>query len=513
MRNEYNKPILTIIAIVLFSIIFFQLVYTSFNSIIKAVLLIILFALSGFVISKILDVSSSFSLLLVKSKKGLNAIEELGIKHKRLFTELADLGLSISYGIPYSIFLFYKTKNWLKLIIHIIISFTLYYFLIQFTPSFPLMNEYSMLLVTSLFGLFGLALASLVTSSYSILLAKTAQSSVAPVIPGVTLPLSEGIVALIFVAVVHELAHGVLCATEKIKVNNIGAILFGFLPIGAFVEPDEKSLAKSKIWSKRRVLIAGSSSNLVFFVLLLPIALSIGYILPFMASGYSINPSSIQVPTNHFSLSGQLVSINGTAITSQTNLNQYFQPGGILAVNTTNGTQITPSSFVLISTVDPNSAAYGKLKVNSTILSINSTPIYSVSELQNALGNYSVDQPVPIGTSSGNYIVSKGNDGKIGIAVEQVPAFNASLTALPQFSFFYWLLYFLYSTIGLASVLSLAVAMVNVLPLFFTDGHKMFQEEFAQFVDFKKASKIAMFLSLIVLLLIVINLSRWLGIF
>lgn len=511
-RKNFQKLLLTIVGIVVFAFLFFQVVYSGYSEWLKAIFIILIFIVSSQSISRILELKPSSFLLLVKSTKGLTALENLGKSHPRLFTELVDLGLSISYGIPYSAYLFYKDKNKAKLPIHALISFVFYYSLLQFTPPFPFLNNLSMLAITCFFGLAGLALSSLITSSYSILIGKTAQSSVAPVIPGITIPLSEGIIALIFVAFVHEVAHGVLCAVEKIKVNSSGAILLGFLPIGAFVEPDEKKLSKSSVWSKRRVLIAGSTSNLIFFVILLPVALSIGYALPFISNGYSIS-STYSLPINQTNLSGRLISINGTIITPQTDITRFFSPGGMLKVKTTNQTVILPSSFVIVSSVEPNSIAFKKLKVNDTVLTLNSTPIFSISDLQNSLSNYSNGAPILVGTQKGSFIVSKGNDGKIGIAVEQIPSFSASLIPKPGFSWLYQFLYFLYVSLGLASILSLAVAMVNILPLFFTDGHKLIQDEFSEVVNKSLSFKISMIFSLIVLLLIMINLSRWLGIF
>ena len=46
-----------------------------------------------------------------------------------------------------------------------------------------------------------------------------------------------------------------------------GIVLFGIIPVGAFVEPDEKQLEKMEKTKQTRVLVAGSSSNLIVSII------------------------------------------------------------------------------------------------------------------------------------------------------------------------------------------------------------------------------------------------------
>jgi hypothetical protein len=87
-------------------------------------------------------------------------------------------------------------------------------------------------------------------------------------LPGVNLPLFEGIIALLVILVVHEGAHAILARIGKVPILSSGVVLFGIIPIGAFVEPDEKLLEKLETAKQTRVLIAGSTSNLLFSCLL-----------------------------------------------------------------------------------------------------------------------------------------------------------------------------------------------------------------------------------------------------
>lgn len=88
-----------------------------------------------------------------------------------------------------------------------------------------------------------------------------------PVVPGYTIPFWYGIIGLITVLVVHELAHGVVATAERIRVKNLGIALLGVIPIGAFVEPDEQQLRRSTWLAQLRVYSAGSFANLLVALL------------------------------------------------------------------------------------------------------------------------------------------------------------------------------------------------------------------------------------------------------
>jgi membrane-associated protease RseP (regulator of RpoE activity) len=80
--------------------------------------------------------------------------------------------------------------------------------------------------------------------------------------------------------IVHELSHGVLAVTEKIKVKSLGLLTAGIFPIGAFTEPDEKQLNKATTHKRLRVYSAGSMMNFMFafafLALFIPTNLMIG---------------------------------------------------------------------------------------------------------------------------------------------------------------------------------------------------------------------------------------------
>ena len=65
------------------------------------------------------------------------------------------------------------------------------------------------------------------------------------------------------VLVMHEGAHGIVAALEKIKIKTGGFAIFIAMFAG-FVEPDEEEFNKAKKISKLRVIGAGATSNVIF---------------------------------------------------------------------------------------------------------------------------------------------------------------------------------------------------------------------------------------------------------
>ncbi|UCF49002.1 MAG: site-2 protease family protein [Thermoplasmatales archaeon] len=76
------------------------------------------------------------------------------------------------------------------------------------------------------------------------------------------------ILALIVAIIVHEFSHGILTLAGDLKVKSMG-ILYLIFPIGAFVEPDEEQMKKTKITKRMRVYAVGPLSNFVMFFICL----------------------------------------------------------------------------------------------------------------------------------------------------------------------------------------------------------------------------------------------------
>jgi membrane-associated protease RseP (regulator of RpoE activity) len=139
------------------------------------------------------------------------------------------------------------------------------------------------------------------------------------VIPGVNdfLPLSvapEIILGLVLGMIVHEGGHGLLCRVEDIEIDSMGLALFTFIPIGAFVEPDEDSRSEADRGAQTRMFAAGVTNNfaltaITFALLFGPIVASIG-VAPGVPVGDSLTGSAAaEADLGH---GDRIVSINGT---------------------------------------------------------------------------------------------------------------------------------------------------------------------------------------------------------
>jgi membrane-associated protease RseP (regulator of RpoE activity) len=83
-------------------------------------------------------------------------------------------------------------------------------------------------------------------------------------LPGLNpyLPLSVWL-AVIIAVVIHEASHGIVARSLGLRIKSAGVLLLVILPIGAFVETDDKQLKESRSRDTLRVLGAGSGINFI----------------------------------------------------------------------------------------------------------------------------------------------------------------------------------------------------------------------------------------------------------
>jgi membrane-associated protease RseP (regulator of RpoE activity) len=248
---------------------------------------------------------SELGLVLLKSKKGIKIIDSLAKKRSGFFNFFSDVGNSIAYGAlslimmrRMSLTAFIVGLVFLAVLV-VLVAPTAFVFLSNLLKlgtadkslssvaenfDFGLLFLGLILLLGGLFLfiLFGILLygAIILADIYNAIFLGTEVSATPGgtfLIPGINLPLFEGIIALVVVLLVHEGAHAVLARIGKVPILSSGIALFGIIPVGAFVEPDEKKLAKLDEVKQTRVLVAGSTSNLItsciFFVIFAGFAL------------------------------------------------------------------------------------------------------------------------------------------------------------------------------------------------------------------------------------------------
>lgn len=149
------------------------------------------------------------------------------------------------------------------------------------------------------------------------------------VIPGVNefLPLSvapEIIFGLLVGLVVHEGGHGLFCRVGDIDIESMGLALLAIIPMGAFVEPEEKSRLEADRGTQTRMFAAGVTNNfalsiLVFVLLFGPVVGSIA-VAPGMPVG-DVVPGSPAASAD-IDRGDRITAVNGQPIANGSDLNR-----------------------------------------------------------------------------------------------------------------------------------------------------------------------------------------------
>lgn len=113
-------------------------------------------------------------------------------------------------------------------------------------------------------------------------------------IPGLNplLPFWYGWIALIVAMVIHELAHGMQTRANNMRVDSTG-LLYGVVPLGAFVEPNEEDIEKSSRRVKLDLYSAGISTN--FIAAIVAFAIFAVLMLGNISSGFGGNAAVYQI--------------------------------------------------------------------------------------------------------------------------------------------------------------------------------------------------------------------------
>jgi membrane-associated protease RseP (regulator of RpoE activity) len=200
-------------------------------------------------------------------------------------------------------------------------------------------------------------------------------------IPGLNpiIPIGYGIIALVVGIVLHELMHGVLARSQNIGVKSLGILVF-VVPVGAFVEQDDKEMNEASRRRRDRVAAAGVLANFVLFAIFF---LALSAVVSSSVQANAVGPGIAYVvpntPAANASLgAGDIITaVNGTPMTTNNDLVNLLQnktPGDSI-----NLTYYSASSGTIVSkditltslesyNGDPADAKKGFLGVDLTIL-------------------------------------------------------------------------------------------------------------------------------------------------
>jgi len=287
------------------------------------------------------------------------------------------------------------------------------------------------------FGFLGMIVVSfeLIRGLFKIM-TSTASQAVGLVLPvqvkgAFYVPFGYWLFSVLFVLVVHEFSHGLIARLFKLKVKSTGIAFLGVLvPLlpGAFVEPDEKKLAKASAFKQLSVYAAGPFANLFFgtiFTLLFFLVLS--------------------------PMSAALYDHNGVEITGYIDMNAP--------------------------------AAINGMAVGEVIKEIDGTEIRKTQDFSDAFESKAAGDRMHITTDKAIYDLSLAeNNGNafLGVYASQTKEFSQAIissygTFLPSLlNVFVQLIYWL-------ALLNLGVGLFNLVPLGPLDGGRMLHTALCQY--------------------------------
>lgn len=380
-------------------------------------------------------------------------------------------------------------KNRKKLIIQKILYPVVYMILYKTHLGIGLMNKISerhrKLVITIAYCFVGFAFAGMIFMSYTIvktminfvIAPATTDTGMALLYPGTTiagigyLSFWYWFIGLFCIAIVHEMAHGIVAVANKIKIKSSGFAVLGIIaPLfpAAFVEPDDKQMSKRPAIEQYSVLAAGPMINLV-------IALLLFAVMPYVAD----SSSSMLAP-----FESRITVPKGFSF----DINNASMPAGISGLS--NNTLITSVNGVNVTDADKFiEVIYYCTKPEETITLANENATYAIKTIASPAGN-----------------------GRAYIGIENIRNVRAVSTkdkiGSGAFFWFKGLFRWLF-------LLNFFIGLSNLLPIFITDGATMLKVACLDTIkDKKKALKVWalvnwLFLGLIMLGLVATYVKRF----
>ena len=250
------------------------------------------------------------------------------------------------------------------------------------------------------------------------------------VVPGVNdfLPLAvapEIVFGLLVGLVVHEGGHGLLCRVEDIDIESMGVVFLAFIPIGAFVEPDEESQGSANRGARTRMFAAGVTNNFVltavaFALLFGPVIAAVG-VAPGVAvdGAYEGSPASVE-GIDH---GDRITAVAGANVTTERDLNDAL----LAAEERTVAVEIdgertvrVERSLTVVGSVGGNPANLTVEDDPIEVTAVNGTPVHTRGEFRAAVADGTFariettagERTIPVGA----YITGVAPDGPLANA-------------------------------------------------------------------------------------------------
>ena len=287
--------------------------------------------------------------------------------------------------------------------------------------------------------------------------------------PGILfVPATYWIFGIAAIILTHEPAHAIACIKNRIKIKSFGWLLFLIIP-GAFVEPDEKRLKLAAPRKQLRVYCAGSFSNIVlalFAIILLHLLLFFFFDYKGLYFSYPyavVNKSDI---ANILEYNTELLKVITKGNESYLIFKEMFER------------QKGRERLVVFEDV-PAVRAH----LSGSIVEINGRKINSKKDLERVLSKLKPGDEVIVNTSNATYRITLSEHplnktrGYLGIVVIEDPLLNImapfrikNFEVKQGFSFAKPFLDWFLNLLSWISLISIAVAIVNMLPMKPFDG-------------------------------------------
>ena len=211
------------------------------------------------------------------------------------------------------------------------------------------------------------------------------------------------IIVIAIIAITHEMAHGILMRRYNIKIKSTGFAFFPwFLPIipAAFVEQDEKSMNKSSRFHQMAVLSAGTFANVLTAVLFF-LVIFVFFVVAFTPSGVIFD----SYPYSIVGISG-ISMINGVNLENPTyeKILDFSNESGFNKIQVGNKNYvITKNDLEKQKEADENLLLYYdapaiNANLENIILKINGEKIKNIEDLQKELSKYSPGDKITLNT-------------------------------------------------------------------------------------------------------------------
>ncbi len=308
------------------------------------------------------------------------------------------------------------------------------------------------------------------------------------------------IVILAVIAITHEMAHGIFAVYNKIKVKTTG---FGFFPfflpvfLAAFVELDEKKMEKKSAFKQMTILSAGTFANVLTAILFFGV-LWIFFTTAFVPSGVVYDSYAASA----ISIAG-ISSVNGIHLDNAT----FNKVADLANKDVLNKLDVGNKSYLITKeALEQQNQTTGQLLVydsapaikenlSSIILEINGVKVTSVEGLAQELSKYSPGDRVTIKTKTqdgfdvkevtleehpkkpgtpwlGIGFISQKRDGIVSSLVQKLSSFKKQgVFYEPKFD---GISVFIYNLLWWVILISLSVALMNMLPVGIFDGGRFF---------------------------------------